>query len=58
MPEGHTLHRLARLYWYTVEFGLAETPQGLRIVGAGIASSPSETAVSRPSRVRTSSPPT
>jgi phenylalanine-4-hydroxylase len=38
-----TLHRLARLYWYTVEFGLAETPDGLRIVGAGIASSPSET---------------
>jgi phenylalanine-4-hydroxylase len=37
------LHRLARLYWYTVEFGLARTPDGLRIVGAGIASSPSET---------------
>jgi phenylalanine-4-hydroxylase len=37
------LHRLARLYWYTVEFGLARTPQGLRIVGAGIASSPGET---------------
>jgi phenylalanine-4-hydroxylase len=41
--EHGALHRLARLYWYTVEFGLAETPQGLRIVGAGIASSPSET---------------
>lgn len=38
-----SLHRLARLYWYTVEFGLARTPQGLRIVGAGIASSPGET---------------
>ena len=37
-----TLHRLARLYWYTVEFGLAQTPDGLRIVGAGIASSPGE----------------
>lgn len=37
-----TLHRLARLYWYTVEFGLAQTPRGLRIVGAGIASSPGE----------------
>jgi phenylalanine-4-hydroxylase len=37
------LKRLARLYWYTVEFGLAQTPQGLRIVGAGIASSPGET---------------
>lgn len=37
-----TLHRLARLYWYTVEFGLAQTKDGLRIVGAGIASSPGE----------------
>lgn len=37
------LHRLARLYWYSVEFALARTPQGLRIVGAGIASSPGET---------------
>jgi phenylalanine-4-hydroxylase len=40
------LHRLARLYWYTVEFGLAETPDGLRIVGAGIASSPAESVFS------------
>ena len=41
---GHgSLARLSRLYWYTVEFGLARTPDGLRIVGAGIASSPSET---------------
>ncbi|TVR07654.1 MAG: phenylalanine 4-monooxygenase [Salinarimonadaceae bacterium] len=44
--EHGALHRLARLYWYTVEFGLARTPQGLRIVGAGIASSPSETVFS------------
>ncbi len=41
--EHGALKRLARLYWYTVEFGLAQTPDGLRIVGAGIASSPSET---------------
>ncbi len=41
--EHGTLKRLARLYWYTVEFGLAQTPEGLRIVGAGIASSPGET---------------
>ena len=41
--EHGALKRLARLYWYTVEFGLARTPDGLRIVGAGIASSPSET---------------
>ena len=36
------LHNLARLYWYTVEFGLLETPQGLRIYGAGIVSSHAE----------------
>ena len=41
--EHGALKRLARLYWYTVEFGLAQTPDGLRIVGAGIASSPGET---------------
>lgn len=33
---------LARLYWYTVEFGLVRQPQGLRIFGAGIASSHGE----------------
>ena len=36
------LHHLARLYWYTVEFGLLETPVGLRIYGAGIVSSRAE----------------
>ena len=36
------LEYLARLYWYTVEFGLIETPKGLRIYGAGIVSSGSE----------------
>jgi len=36
------LHNLARLYWYTVEFGLLDTPQGLRIYGAGIVSSHTE----------------
>jgi phenylalanine-4-hydroxylase len=33
------MHRLARLYWYTVEFGLIREPEGLRIYGAGIVSS-------------------
>jgi phenylalanine-4-hydroxylase len=33
------LHKLARLYWYTVEFGLIREPAGLRIYGAGIVSS-------------------
>jgi phenylalanine-4-hydroxylase len=36
------LRWLARLYWYTVEFGLVRTPAGLRIYGAGILSSPGE----------------
>lgn len=36
------LDNLARLYWYTVEFGLINTPQGLRIYGAGILSSGGE----------------
>ena len=36
------LHNLARLYWYTVEFGLMQTPEGLRIYGAGIVSSHGE----------------
>ena len=36
------LDMLARLYWYTVEFGLIRTPQGLRIFGAGILSSQGE----------------
>ncbi len=33
---------LARLYWYTVEFGLISTPAGLRAYGAGILSSAGE----------------
>tara|TARA_R110001606_G_scaffold29703_1_gene92519 strand:- start:511 stop:1392 length:882 start_codon:yes stop_codon:yes gene_type:complete len=37
------LHNLARLYWYTVEFGLIREAGGLRIYGAGILSSPNET---------------
>ena len=36
------LKMLARLYWYTVEFGLIRTPQGLRVFGAGILSSGGE----------------
>jgi phenylalanine-4-hydroxylase len=37
-----SLANLARLYWYTVEFGLLETSEGLRIYGAGIVSSRTE----------------
>ncbi len=36
------LDKLARVYWYTVEFGLVQQPEGLRIYGAGIASSRTE----------------
>ncbi len=34
---------LARLYWFTIEFGLVETTAGLRIYGGGILSSYQET---------------
>jgi phenylalanine-4-hydroxylase len=37
------LKMLARLYWYTVEFGLVTTSRGLRAYGAGILSSSGET---------------
>ncbi|WKB54926.1 phenylalanine 4-monooxygenase [Eleftheria terrae] len=33
------LPQLARVYWYTVEFGLVQQREGLRLYGAGIASS-------------------
>jgi len=41
-----SLSKLARLYWYTVEFGLIATPEGLRIYGSGIVSSHGETVYS------------
>ena len=40
--ELGALHHLARLYWYTVEFGLIDTPAGTRIYGSGILSSKGE----------------
>ena len=50
------LPNLARLYWYTVEFGLIETPDGLRIYGSGILSSKGESIYclddAAPNRVR------
>lgn len=39
-PEA--LMHLTRLYWYTVEFGLIQQADGLRIYGAGIVSSKGE----------------
>jgi len=50
------LKNLAALYWYTVEFGLIETPKGIRIYGAGISSSKDESIFAlddpSPNRVR------
>jgi len=40
------LKELARLYWYTVEFGLLNSADGLRIYGAGIVSSRTESVFS------------
>lgn len=53
----HALHHLARLYWYTVEFGLIETKAGdLRIYGSGILSSKTESVFclesAAPNRIR------
>jgi len=50
------LEQLARVYWYTVEFGLVAQRDGLRIYGAGIVSSWTETIFAldspSPNRVR------
>ncbi|WP_067735672.1 phenylalanine 4-monooxygenase [Novosphingobium naphthalenivorans] len=37
------LEMLARIYWYTIEFGLVREQGGLKVFGAGIISSASET---------------
>ena len=37
------LKYITRLFWYSVEFGLINTPSGLKIYGAGIVSSRGET---------------
>lgn len=37
-----SIHRLARLYWHTVEFGLIRHDAGFRLYGAGIVSSRGE----------------
>jgi phenylalanine-4-hydroxylase len=42
LQEFGALKNLARLYWYTVEFGLIASPEGLRIYGSGIVSSSAE----------------
>ena len=40
----NAIQRLARLYWHTVEFGLIDEGEGLRIYGSGIVSSHGESA--------------
>ncbi len=42
LGKGYSWH-LFRIFWFTVEFGLIDTPQGRRCFGAGIVSSPNET---------------
>ncbi len=42
VEAGPNVHLLARLYWFTVEFGLIRTPRGLKAFGAGILSSAAE----------------
>ena len=50
------LDLLARVYWYTVEFGLVQQKDGLRLYGAGIVSSYTESLFAlddaSPNRVR------
>jgi phenylalanine-4-hydroxylase len=54
--ERGVLDLLARVYWYTVEFGLVEQKDGLRLYGAGIVSSYAESLFAldadSPNRVR------
>jgi len=39
-PKDHAM--LARLFWFTVEFGLVDNGEGIRAYGSGIMSSPGE----------------
>lgn len=41
--QANAIPLLARLYWYTIEFGLIRTEEGLRAYGSGILSSHGET---------------
>lgn len=43
IESAAALEAIARLYWFTVEFGLIQEKEGLRIYGAGIVSSSGET---------------
>jgi phenylalanine-4-hydroxylase len=39
MDHPEIIEKLGRIYWFTVEFGLIENENGLKIYGAGILSS-------------------
>ncbi len=43
LRKGYSWH-MFRLFWFTVEFGMIRTAEGLRAYGAGIVSSPAEAA--------------
>jgi phenylalanine-4-hydroxylase len=51
VEHEEAIQRIAQLYWYTVEFGLIQEPEGLRIYGGGILSSPGETVYALESNV-------
>jgi len=40
--DGDDRRRIERFYWFTVEFGLIRTPEGIRVYGNGILSSYAE----------------
>ncbi len=43
IEDSTAIELMARIYWYTVEFGLIKEDAGTKIYGAGILSSPGET---------------
>lgn len=53
--KGDQLIRLQRIYWFSVEFGLIRKPEGLRIYGSGILSSPGEVPYALGPKVKTCS---
>jgi phenylalanine-4-hydroxylase len=50
--RGDDRRRLERIYWFTVEFGLIDTAEGLRIYGNGILSSFAEVKYSLTDKVK------
>ena len=46
IENADVVELVSRIYWYTVEFGLIQEEEGLKIYGAGILSSPGESVYS------------